>query len=348
MKAYRMTGWKQWGEIQEIPVPEPGPGEVLLRMGGAGVCHSDLHIRREFDPESLGGVMDWSFPMTLGHENAGWVEGIGAGVSGLDVGQPVVAHPGPGCGRCGHCTVGETTYCESDTVRAPGIGRDGGLAEYMLAEASALLPLRDLEPWQAAPLTDAGLTPYGAVKRTLPSLTPADAAVVIGVGGLGHMAVAILRELCGATVIAVDSDPKARELASELGAHLCLPADAGTDEAVMEATGGLGARAIFDFVGVDETLGLATRIARRLGHIVVVGLGGGSLQLGFASIPNGCQLCFSMGGSRSDLRELVALAEAGRVVPRVTRFPLEETQSVLEKLERGELVGRGVIAAHDA
>jgi len=252
MKAYRLTKWLHAGEFQDVPVPEPGPGQALVRIGGAGACHSDLHLMHEWSPETFPAVAEWTLPFTLGHENAGWAEAGDLG--GVEPGAPVVIAPTWSCGVCRSCRHGATNYCDQIDVwdgKAGGIGLDGGLAEYMVVPTACLVPLRDLEPWQAAPLTDAGLTSYHAVKRCLPLLTPDVSVVVIGVGGLGHMAVAYLRELCGAQIIAVDLDEGALKLAREMGADICLQSDSQTASEIRKASQGLGAMAVLDFVGAN-------------------------------------------------------------------------------------------------
>jgi propanol-preferring alcohol dehydrogenase len=341
MKAYRFKSWQHSGELEDVAVPAPGPGETLIRIGGAGACHSDLHIMHEWTPEKMPRIQHFRLPFTLGHENAGWIE---AGeVGALAIGMPVVVSPTWSCGTCRSCGRGATNYCESGLGMSGGLGRDGGLAEYMVAPTRCLVPLRGLEPWEAAPLSDAGLTSYHAVKRCLSDLTPDTIALVIGVGGLGHLGVAFLRQLSGARIIAVDRSAEALELARELGADLCLASDESTAARIMEETQGVGATAVFDFVGIDATLAMAARCARRLGQIVVVGIGGGTLPLSFGAIPNGCTVVCTLGGSTGELGEVVALAEAGRVRPKIQRFRLHEVNEVYGKLERREISGRAVL-----
>ena len=205
MKAYQLVEWRQPPELREVDVPEPGPGEVLIKVGGAGACHSDLHVM-----EWPAGFLPYELPFTLGHENAGWVEAVGPGVKRLDVGEAVAVYGPWGCGRCRPCRMTLETLCEhASEFRAAGggLGRDGGMAEYMLVpDARLLVPLGDLDPRDAAPLSDAALTPYHAIKLALAKLVPGSSAVVIGVGGLGHMAVQLLRALSPARVIATDID----------------------------------------------------------------------------------------------------------------------------------------------
>jgi propanol-preferring alcohol dehydrogenase len=341
MKAYRFHEWGVGGRLEDIPVPQPGPGQALIRIGGAGACHSDIHIMYEWKPENMPTLRHVSLPFTLGHENAGWIE---AGDPGsLRIGSPVVVSPTWSCGHCRSCRQGATNYCERKGGVAGGLGLDGGLAEYMIAPTNCLVPLRSLEPWQAAPLSDAGLTSYHAVKRCLADLTPGTTAVVIGVGGLGHLAVAYLRQLSGARIIAVDRDAKALELARSLGADLCLPSDDTTATQVLDATDDMGAAAVLDFVGIDATLAMASQCARKCGQIVVVGIGGGTLPFRFGMIPNGCRVVFTMGGSTGELAEVVSLVEGGRVKPHIERFTLDEVDEVYKKLKANQISGRAVL-----
>ncbi|MFM6849399.1 MAG: alcohol dehydrogenase catalytic domain-containing protein, partial [Terrabacter sp.] len=179
MRALQLKSWKSEPVLTEVPVPEPGPGEVLVQVGAAGACHSDLHLMHEFEP----GTLPWSPPFTLGHENAGWVHTLGQGVTGLEVGQAVAVVGAWGCGTCAHCLDGLETYCERpDLAPVPGggggLGMDGGMADFLLVpSARHLVPLPDgLEVVDAAPLTDAALTPYHAVRRSLGKLGPGTTA----------------------------------------------------------------------------------------------------------------------------------------------------------------------------
>jgi propanol-preferring alcohol dehydrogenase len=316
MRAYVFSKWQTKAIMTEVPTPEPGSGEVLIKIGGAGACHSDLHIMHEWTPETFPPAALMQLPFTLGHENAGWIEG-GDIPPGMEKGTAVVVSPTWNCGTCASCLIGETNYCEVEAISAGGLGRDGGFADYMVAPAHTLVPLNSIEPWQAAPLTDAGLTSYHAVKRCLPKLAPNTSVVVIGVGGLGHLAVEFLRELSGARIIAVDRDEKALNMAKERGADVCLKSDDSIGEAIRDATLGLGAMVVLDFVGIDSTMLLATQIVRRRGEIVVVGMGGGVLPYQNGLIPYGCSLTYTLGGSTRELIEIVALAESGRIKPHI-------------------------------
>jgi len=342
MKAFRFHQWKQPGQLEDIPVPEPGPGEALIRIGGAGACHSDLHIMHEWSPELVPRLAGWSLPFTLGHENAGWIEG--GETAGMEIGAPVVISPVWGCGKCRSCRSGADNYCDHpNPAGSGGLGRNGGMAEYMVVPVSAMVPLNSLAPADAAPLTDAGLTSYHAVKQCLPVLTPDTTAVVIGVGGLGHLAVEFLRTLSGAQIIAVDRDSKALQMAAEKGADLCLPSDETTAKQIKDATSGLGAMAVLDFVGIDATFAMAAQSLRRMGRIVLVGIGGGVLPFSYNTLPQGCSLMTVLGGSTGELAEVVALAEAGKVKPNIQRFSLEEVDAVYRKLQANEIAGRAVL-----
>lgn len=344
MKALQLTKWKASPELVEVDEPEPGPGEVIVRIGGAGACHSDLHLLHDFDE----GMLPFGPPFTLGHENAGWVHATGAGVSWLEVGQPVAVYGPWGCGWCKRCRLGMENYCERQGeigVFGGGLGLDGGMAPLMrVPSARLLVPLDTLDPVDAAPLTDAGLTPYHAIKRSLHLLEPGSTAVVIGIGGLGHLAVQILRALTASRIIAVDPRDEALRLASESGADHTVAPGAGTADEIRDLTRGRGADVVLDVVGSDETLSLATAVSRPLGHVTLVGIAGGSIPFSFFSQPYEVSLATTYWGSITELMEVIALAEAGHLRPHVTRFSLDEAPAVYEKLAAGEIAGRAVVS----
>jgi alcohol dehydrogenase, propanol-preferring len=343
VRALRLTSWKADPELVDVPEPVAGPGEVVVRIGGAGACHSDLHLIRDFDE----GMAPWRLPFTLGHENAGWVHQLGPGVSGLEPGQPVVVFGAWGCGQCDRCRAGVENYCEQPLLAGPsgGLGRDGGMAELLLVPAARhLVPLPEgLDPADAAPLADAGLTPFHAIRRSEAKLSDGSIAVVIGVGGLGHMAVELLAATSPACVIAVDARPSALALAREAGASDCVDAGEGAAAAVRDATGGRGADVVLDFVGVDATMALAAQVARPLGDVTIVGIGGGTLPVSFFSVPYEVSIQTVYWGNRSELVALLDLAARGRVRPRVTTFPLDQAVDVYHRLEAGDIFGRAVI-----
>jgi propanol-preferring alcohol dehydrogenase len=344
MRALQLTAWKHEPELVEVPDPEPGPGEVVIKVGGAGACHSDLHLMHDFEDE---GPLGWGPPFTLGHENAGWVDAVGAGVSGLEVGEPVAVYGSWGCGRCHRCRQGMENYCERQLEIGPmggGLGRDGGMAARLLVPSARLLvPLGDLDPAEAAPLTDAGLTPYHAVKRSLPLLVPGSTAVVIGVGGLGHMAVQLLSTLCAAQVIAVDQRQEALDLATSTGAHHGVLAGDGAAAQIQELTHGRGADVVIDVVGADATLALAAACTRPLGHLTIVGIAGGTLPVSFFGIAYEVSVATTYWGSFPELMEVVALAQAGHLHPHVQRFDLDHAVDAYQAMTEGRLEGRAVV-----
>ena len=344
MRALQLTGWKKAPEIREVPEPEPGPGQVVVRVGGAGACHSDLHIMDEFEE----GMLPAQLPFTLGHENAGWVHAFGEGVDGLEIGQPVAVYGPWGCGRCHRCRQGVENYCERQAEVGPpggGLGLDGGMAELLLVPNwRYLVPLGDLDPVEAAPLTDAGLTPYHAIKRSLPLLGAGSHVVVIGAGGgLGHMAVQILEAITGARIIAVDRDERGLDVASESGADDTVLAGDRAVEEIRAITGGRGADVVIDLVGNDATIATAVASARTLGDVTIVGIGGGSYSIGFFTTPYEVSLATTYWGSITELMEVLALAERGLVEPSVRRFSLDDALDAYDAMRGGTLRGRAVI-----
>jgi alcohol dehydrogenase, propanol-preferring len=343
VRALQLVDWKHDPELREVPDPEPGPGEVVVKVGGSGACHSDLHLLDDFDA----GAVPFSPPFTLGHENAGWVDALGAGVSGLEVGQPVAVYGPWGCGWCRNCRLGMENYCLRQAeigASGGGLGRDGGMAPKMLVPSSRLLvPLADLDPVQAAPLTDAALTPYHAIKRSLSLLVPGSTAVVIGAGGLGHMAIQILQALTPATIVAVDQRQEALDLATDVGAHHGVRSGDDAADEIRDITGGDGAELVLDLVGADATLALAAEVVHVLGHLTIVGIGGGTLAVGFFSVPYEAAVATTYWGSVTELMEVIALAERGMIEAHVTTVGLDDAAGVYDRLRNGDVRGRAVI-----
>ncbi|MBW2122848.1 MAG: NAD(P)-dependent alcohol dehydrogenase [Deltaproteobacteria bacterium] len=323
MKAYRLFEWKEPPKFVDIPVPEPGAGQVRLKVAGNGICQSDLHLIHEW--EASPPHLKIELPMTIGHEVGGWIDKLGPGVSGFEPDQAAIVTIA-GCGHCRYCAAGWNNYCLNKGKQV-GMGLDGGLAEYVVAPAGAVVPV-NIDPAEAAPLTDAALSSYHAVKRVLPLLTGGTTVAVIGVGGLGHLAVQELKAMSPARIIAYDLSDSALELAKELGADECRRSeDPNFEKMSMEA--------VLDFVGAGGTIASATRMIKPLGHIAVVGRGPGSFEFTHHALPYGVMLSTSFGGSKSELLELIGLAEAGLLKPHVTRFKLEEAEVALGKLAKG-------------
>lgn len=342
MKAvqYRAVGTAP--EVVEVPVPQPGPGQVLLKVTAAGVCHSDFSVM-QWTADQL----PFPLPLTLGHEGAGTVAALGEGVTAVTEGDQVAVYGPWGCGACAKCAEGKENYCLRAPelgIRPPGLGAPGALAEYLLVDdARHLLPLGGLDPVQAVPLTDAGLTPYHAVKRSLPKLVPGSTAVVIGTGGLGHVAIQLLRALSPARVIALDVSEAKLALAREVGAHETVLSDAGAAATVRELTGGLGAQLVLDFVGAPPTVTTAGAVAAVEADVTIVGLGGGALPVGFGTSAYEVSVAAPYWGSRAELAEVLALARAGAVDVHVETYGIDDAPLAYERLHRGEINGRAVI-----
>jgi len=347
MKAVRFDAWKTRPSLVEVDRPVPGPGEVLLKVAGSGACHSDVALYAVFDetvamPQLAPGYV-------LGHEVTGWVEEAGPGVVGIARGSAHMVYAARGCGHCASCARGEDTLCDNVGTMAhlgSGLGVDGGMAEYMTVPVRNLVPLGDSDPVAAAPLVDAGLTAYHAVKLSLPRLTAGGrTALVIGLGGVGQFAVQMLDAMTAATVLATDIKPEACALAQRRGA---VVVDGGGEQAarIRELTGGRGVDAVFDLVGTAETIALAQAVVAVRGRITVVGLAGGRTDWGFYTTPFEAELTGTYMGTLEELHELGALYRAGRLEADVTRFSLDDALDAYARLEQGDMLGRAVIVPH--
>ncbi|RSZ63886.1 NAD(P)-dependent alcohol dehydrogenase [Corynebacterium hylobatis] len=347
MKAVVHTGYHTFPSLKEVEKPTPGPGEVLLKVAGAGACHSDVAIFHEFD-EGLNPQMDPEF--ILGHENSGWIEELGPGVQGFEIGSAHLVYGPVGCGHCRACTRGQDTYCEN-AAKMPyagiGLGRDGGMAEYVVVPARNLIPLGDADPINAAPLADAGLTPYHAIKLALPKLNGGGkTALVIGLGGLGLVGVQILKALTGATIIATDMKEEAMAEAEKLGA-VTVPGGEGQVERIREITGGKGVDAIFDFVGIGATVSTAMKSVARQGRVTIVGIGNLSpYEWAFLTTPYEAELVNTYWGTVEELHEVVDMYKAGQIVPQVATYSLDEALEAYQLLVDGKIAGRAVIVPH--
>ncbi|MFJ6700353.1 NAD(P)-dependent alcohol dehydrogenase [Streptomyces sp. NPDC091272] len=342
MKAVQYRSVGATPEVVTVDRPEPGPGQVLLKVTAAGVCHSDIAVM-SWPAEAL----PFPLPLTLGHEGAGTVAALGDGVTGFETGESVAVYGPWGCGNCLMCAQGKENICLRAAelgIRPPGLGAPGALAEYMIVDdARHLVPLGDLDPVTAVPLTDAGLTPYHAIKTSLPKLAPGSTAVVIGTGGLGHVAIQLLRALTSARVIALDVNEEKLDLAREVGAHEVVLSDQHAAAKVRELTGGLGAQAVFDFVGAPPTVATASACAAVEADVTIVGIGGGSAPVGFGAVPYDAAFRAPYWGSRSELIEVLDLARSGVIEVHVETYPLDEAPTAYERLHEGRINGRAVI-----
>lgn len=342
MKALQYRTIGSAPEVVEIETPEPGPGQVRLKVTAAGACHSDEFIMSLPEDQYIYGL-----PLTLGHEGAGIVDRLGDGVTGVDIGTPVAVYGPWGCGLCYPCSQGHENYCENAArlgIAPPGLGAPGAMAEYLIVDnARHLVPLGDLDPVRTVSLTDAGLTPYHAIKHSLSKLVPGSTAVVIGTGGLGHVAIQILRAITPARVVALDVNEEKLDLARDVGAHHAFLSDEQAVEEVKQRTGGLGAHAVFDFVGIQPTMTLGQAMIRVGGDQVNVGVGSGSLPVGMLDKPYEASVRSPYWGYRNELFEVLELARNGSVNVEVEVFSLDDAPRAYEKLHAGELRGRAVI-----
>ncbi|MFD3742858.1 NAD(P)-dependent alcohol dehydrogenase [Nocardia sp. NPDC058633] len=333
-------------ELRSVPVPELGPDDLLLRVGAAGICHSDSFVLGLPFPIS-------EQPLTLGHEIAGTIEAVGSAVAGRGVGERGIVYLCWSCGECRECARGNENVCLAAGRTAmppcPGLGPDGGMAEYVRIPMRSFVPIADeLDFAHAAPLADAALTPMHAIRGAMDQLWPGATAVAIGIGGLGHVAVQLLKTLTEATVIAVDVDADKLALATECGADIVLKADENTAAALLDLTGGRGAQAVFDFVGSDSTATLAVHTVAPNGAYRMVGLAGGvpgidSGPAGGPGLPWGATVRKSYGGTRADLVDVVALAAAGKVRATVEQFDLVDARTAFDRLDTGAIRGRAVL-----
>lgn len=342
MRAIRMTAPGVLEQV-EVPTPTAGPGEVLLRVGAVGACHSDLHILDA--PAGL-----FPVPMTLGHEIAGTVDQLGSGVTGWSTGDQAAVYGIIGCGRCRACLRGAENACRVVPVGGIGLSRDGGLAEHVVVPASRLLHVGELDLTQAAPLTDAGLTPYHAVELARDRLRPGTSCVVIGIGGLGHMALQILVATTAVRIIAVDTSVAALDLASRLGAHDVVQAGPDSVDRIRALVGPPpdGADVVLDFVGADPTVTTARQVVATGGQVLLVGLAGGTLPVRPVAdepptVPLETAVEVPFWGTRAELQEVIALARSGQLQADVQTFPLTEAPEAYEMLRRGEIHGRAVV-----
>ncbi len=345
MKALQYTKVGSHPEVVEIEKPSPGPGQVLLRVTAAGVCHSDEYVMSLSEEDYT--AQGYPLPLTLGHEGAGIVEELGEGVEHLSVGDAVAVYGPWGCGRCHQCAQGKENYCvnaAAEGIKPPGLGAPGSMAEYMIIDDPRhVVPLGDLDPVQNVSLTDAGLTPYHAIKASLPKLGAGTFAVVIGTGGLGHVGIQILRALSGAQVIALDISEEKLDLARHVGAHHTVISDTDAAAAIREITGGIGANAVFDFVGAKPTMALATSVAASEADVTIVGIGGGTVEIGFGTIAFDAAVRVPYWGSRAELIEVLDLARAGQVSVEIQRYSLDDAPAAYQALAAGTVRGRAVI-----
>jgi NAD+-dependent secondary alcohol dehydrogenase Adh1 len=329
-------------KVEEVEEPKvEGPFDVVVRVGAAGLCRTDIHvIEGQWAPiQDPDGTL---LPYVLGHENAGWVEEVGSGVTNVEVGDTVILHPLMTCGLCRACRAGDDMHCENGEF--PGLSRDGGFADLLMTNARAVVKLDPvLEPKEIAALADAGLTAYHAVRRSVPMLYAGTKAVVIGAGGLGHIGIQCLKALTPAEVIVVDPNEKALELAKEWGANETVKAEGDYVDTVLEMTEGKGAEVVFDYVGERGAEDDAWKMTRRAGSHFIIGYGGTVEVPTIDIISTERNVIGNLVGTYNDLAELMNLTARGLVTLHTSTYPLEAVNEAIQDLNNGNLQGRGIL-----
>lgn len=333
-------------ELVEVPDPEPGPGQVRLRVTAAGVCHSDDHVM-SWPAESF----PFPLPLTLGHEGAGVVDALGAGVAGVEPGESVLVYGSWGCGVCWQCSRGWENYCPRAPglgIAPPGLGAPGAMADYLIVDdVRHLVPIGDLDPVTAVPLTDAGLTPYHAIARSAARLRPGGWSVVIGAGGLGHVAVQLLKLMTPTRVLVVDRRVEQLDHVRTIGADETVLADDGVDvaSAIRDVVGPDGTTLVLDIVGVQSTIDVAVSVAGVGADVTIVGIGDPSAAavVGWGRQAHNVNVAATYWGGRHELIEVVELARQGALDIAVERFSLDDGVEAYRRMSTGTLTGRAVV-----
>lgn len=339
MQAVRLHQYQEHPVVEEIDDPSvTGPHDVIVRIGGAGLCRTDLHIIEGQWKEKV----DVHLPYTLGHENAGWVHAVGSAVEHVAPGDTVICHPLITCGFCRACRAGDDMHCASGAF--PGISIDGGFATFLKTGARAVLKLDpSLHPMDIAALADAGLTAYHAVKKAIPVLYPGTKAIVIGAGGLGHIGIQCLKALTPAEIIVVDRSEAALELTRSWGADHTVLIDGTHLAKVQELTNGQGAEAVIDFVGEGDAIVYGPAMLRRAGHYYIVGYGGALDVPTIDIISTEINFLGNLVGTYNDLAELMTLTAQGKVTLHTKTYPLDAANDAINDLDAGRLRGRGIL-----
>ncbi len=341
MKAGRIHAYHEPITVDEIDPPEIGADtDVIVKIAGAGVCRTDLHIVDGIWKDALGNP---SLPYTIGHENAGWVESVGKNATHLKKGDPVILHPLMSCGICAACRQGRDMYCVNGHF--PGLdGTDGGYAEYLKTSVRSVVPLAPgTDPLPLAPFADAGITAYHAIKKLVPLSVPGTRIVIIGIGGLGHFAIQILQALTPATLIAVDTQKNRLQFAEEIGAHYSVLA--GPDGGVqgVRSIAKDGVDIVIDFVGEHQTPQSAIEMLAKGGTYSVVGYGGRVNVPTLDFVNREINIVGNLVGTYNELAELMELNRQGKVIITARQFPLQDAPRVMAMLEQGEIMGRAVL-----
>jgi NAD+-dependent secondary alcohol dehydrogenase Adh1 len=340
MRAVRLHHYDERPTVEDVPEPQvTGPFDVIVRIGGAGLCRTDLHII-EGQWASRAGV---ELPYTLGHENAGWVHEVGSAVEHLSPGDTVIMHPQATCGLCRACRDGDDMHCSGTSI-FPGLNTDGGMADLLKTGARAVVKIDPkLQPADVAALADAGLTAYHAVKKAAPLLYPGTRVALIGAGGLGHIGIQSLKALTPAEIIVVDRSDAALKLAQGFGADHTVTADGTQVDQVKELTDGQGADVVIDFVGERGAENDAWAMTSRAGSHFVIGYGGAVNVETIDIISTERNVVGNLVGTFNDLAELMTLAAQGKVKLHTQTYPLEAVNDAMDDLDGGRLQGRGIL-----
>src|SRR6476659_2412406 len=339
MRAARLHAYHDALKLDDVDEPKiTGPLDVIVKIGAAGLCRTDLHIQEGQWAEKSGVQL----PYTPGHENAGWIHEIGAGVTNVEVGDTVIVHPFITCGLCRACRLGDDMHCLNGSF--PGVNRDGGFAEFLLTSARSVVELDpSLHPKDIAALADAGLTAIHAVKKAIGVLGAGTNVVVIGAGGLGHIGIQCLKAYTPAEIIVIDPSEKALALAKDVGADQTVKVDGGQVKQVQELTDGLGAEAITDFVGEKGAIEDGIAMVRDGGFYYVIGYGENVNIPTIDVISREISFIGNLVGTYTDLQDLMTLTAQGKVTLHTTTYPLDAINDAMADLDGGRLQGRGIL-----
>ena len=340
MKAARLHAYHEPLKLDEVDEPKvTGPLDVVVRIGAAGLCRTDLHIQEGQWAEKS----EVKLPYTPGHENAGWIHEVGSGVTNVEVGDTVIVHPFITCGLCRACRSGDDMHCENGSF--PGINRDGGFADFLLTSARSVVKLDpSLHPADIAALADAGLTAIHAVKKAIPVLGAGSKVVVIGAGGLGHIGIQCLKAYTPTEIIVVDPSEPALELARELGADHTVKVEGSSHiDTVQELTDGRGAQAIIDFVGEKGAVEDGVAMIEDGGFYYVIGYGQNIDIPTIDVISREISFIGNLVGTYVDLQDLMTLTAQGKVTLHTSTYPLEAINDAMADLDGGRLQGRGIL-----
>ncbi|OYN85293.1 NAD(P)-dependent alcohol dehydrogenase [Parenemella sanctibonifatiensis] len=339
MRAVQVVGYHEKLQMTDVPEPElQGPLDVIVKIGAAGVCRTDLHVLEGQWAEKS----HVELPYTIGHENAGWVHQVGEAVTNVAVGDKVILHPLLTCGLCRACRLGDDVHCENNQF--PGIDTHGGYADYLRTSARSCVKLDDsLEPADVAALADAGLTAQHAAAKAAKLLRPGEVCLIVGAGGLGHIGIQCMRAMSSATLVVIDRNPEALALAVDLGADHTILADGSHVEQLLELTGGHGAQAILDFVGEGGATSENVRMLRRAGFYYVIGYGENINVATIDVISTEINFIGNLVGTYADLQDLMALAAQGKVTLHTQQYALADFQQAIDDLDAGKVRGRAIL-----